>query len=93
MTDTIERRIDRLERNFAEICAILNRVEKTIALTQQTIVQIRREIARSVAPVAHDAPDGTVALRDPNIIAQQLRTGVRGYSQHPAPPPEPPPPP
>ena len=80
MTDTVEDRVARLEQNVVEICEVLRRIEQTIAVTQQTLVQIRRNVARSVAPVAYGAPDGTVAIRDPDIIAQQYRTGTRGHA-------------
>lgn len=87
MTDTVEHRVERLERNFAEIQSSLDRIERALAETRETIAVVRRQIARSVAPVAQDAPDGTVAIRDPDIIAQQQRTEMRGYSQHYRPPP------
>jgi uncharacterized coiled-coil protein SlyX len=81
MTDTVEHRVDRLERDFAEIRGSLARIEHNLVETRETIGKIRREIARSVAPIAQDAPDGTVAIRDPDILAQQQRTQTRGYSR------------
>lgn len=81
MTDTIEHRVERLERNFADIRASLIRIERNLFETRDAVVRIQRQIARSVAPVAQDAPDGTVAIRDPDIIAQQQRMRTRGYSR------------
>ena len=78
-------RIDRLERDFVEIQGSLTRIERNLFETRDAVVRIQRQIARSVAPVAHDAPDGTVAIRDPDIIAQQYRTGTRGHAPKPTP--------
>ena len=83
MADTVEHRVERLEQNFNAIRMSLDRIERNLAETRDAVVRIQRQIVRSVAPVAQDAPDGTVAIRDPNIIAQQQRTGMRGYTQYP----------
>jgi hypothetical protein len=79
MTDT-EDRVAKLEQDFAEIRASLIRIERNLFETRDTVVRIQRQITRSVAPVARDAPDGTIAIRDPDIIAQQFRTKVRGHA-------------
>jgi hypothetical protein len=53
-----------------------------VRLIEQLITEIRRDLARSTSPVALAAPDGTVAIRDPNILAQEQATGMRGYAPH-----------
>jgi hypothetical protein len=80
MTDTVEHRVARLERDFVEIRGSLDRIERALAGTRETIAAIRRNIARATGPVAYDAPDGTVAIRDPDIIAQEYRTKMRGHA-------------
>lgn len=73
--DTIARRIDRLERTMERVLYLISR--------------IHRDLARTSAPVLLDAPDGTVAIRDPNILAQEQATGMRGNAPYvPPPPPE-----
>ena len=81
--NALEDRVARLERDFAEIRASLIRIERNLFETRDAVVRIRRDLARSVAPVAYGAPDGTVAIRDPNIIAQEYRTRVRGHALKP----------
>ena len=81
MTDTVEHRVERLERDFVEILGSLDRIERNLAENARNRRQDPARNARSVAPVAQDAPDGTVAIRDPDIIAQQQRTEMRGYSR------------
>jgi hypothetical protein len=81
MTDDIERRLERLEENFNSIRLSLDRIERNLFETRDAVVRIQRQIARSVAPVAQDAPDGTLAIRDPDILLQQQRTQTRGYSR------------
>ena len=56
-----------------------------VRLLETLITNVQRDLARVSAPVAQTAPDGTVAIRDPNILAQEQATGMRGYAPH-APP-------
>lgn len=72
--DTVAKRIDRLERTMERVLYLIS--------------IIRRDLARTSAPVLLDAPDGTVAIRDPNILAQEQATGMRGYAPNVPPPPE-----
>lgn len=58
-------------------------IKARMRLIEGLITEIRRDLARSASPVAQLAPDGTVAIRDPNIIAQEQATGTRGYSPNP----------
>jgi hypothetical protein len=53
-----------------------------VRLLEQLITEIRRDLARTSSPVALTAPDGTVAIRDPDILAQEQATGMRGYAPH-----------
>jgi uncharacterized coiled-coil protein SlyX len=92
MTDTpIEARVAKLESEFIEIKGSLDRIEQSVTDTRQRISEIRNQIARSVAPGLNAAPDGTVAIRNPDVIAQQFRMRVRGRAPSVLPGPWPPP--
>ena len=77
------------EGTLITIGARVTRLEEAVVVILGLISNIRRDISLASAPVAFAAPDGTVAIRDPNILAQEQATGMRGYAPNvPAPPPE-----
>jgi hypothetical protein len=64
----------------------LNKAADTLQLLMARVDLLERELAevktvlrQPKGAVARTSPDGTVAIRDPDIIAQQQRTGMRGY--------------
>jgi hypothetical protein len=69
------------------LAARVARLEETVVVMLGLVANLRRDIGQASAPVAFAAPDGTVAIRDPNIIAQEQATGMRGNAPH-VPPPE-----
>jgi hypothetical protein len=63
--------------------------ERLLTLLMARVDYLERELAeikivlrQPKSAVARSAPDGTVASRDPDIIAQQQRTGMRGYTPY-----------
>ena len=74
--DTTEGRIERLER--------------VVATLSSMVTDLRNDLARSAAPIALEGPDGTVSIRDPDIIAQCQVTGIHAYAYATDPPPPPP---
>jgi hypothetical protein len=68
------------ERILTLLMARVDLVERELAEIKTFLRQPKGAVARGA--VALTAPDGTVAIRDPDIIAQQQRTGMRGYTPY-----------
>jgi hypothetical protein len=49
---------------------------------ERELAEIKTVLRQPKGAVARTSPDGTVATRDPDIIAQQQRTGMRGYTPY-----------
>jgi hypothetical protein len=49
---------------------------------ERELAEIKTFLRQPKGAVARTSPDGTVAIRDPDIIAQQQRTGMRGYAPY-----------
>jgi hypothetical protein len=67
----------------------LNKAADTLQLLMARVDLLERELAeiktflrQPKGAVTRTSPDGTVAIRDPDIIAQQQRTGMRGYTPY-----------
>ena len=50
-----------------------------VDLLERELAEIKTVLRQPKGAVTRASPDGTVAIRDPDIIAQQQRTGTRGY--------------
>ena len=70
-----ERKIERLERALTLTLARIDSLERTLAELKTVLRQPMNAVARVSA-------DGTVAVRDPNIVAQRQRTGTFGYTPY-----------
>jgi hypothetical protein len=46
---------------------------------ERELAQIKTFLRQPKGAVTRASADGTVAIRDPDILAQQQRTGTRGY--------------
>jgi hypothetical protein len=53
-----------------------------VDLLERELAEIKTFLRQPKGAVARTSPDGTVAIRDPDIIAQQQRTGMRGYTPY-----------
>jgi hypothetical protein len=71
--DHLVDRLDRLERAFDLVYARIDLLERELAEIKTVLRQPRGAVTRV-------SPDGTVAIRDPNILAQEQATGMRGYA-------------
>jgi hypothetical protein len=49
---------------------------------ERELAQIKTVLRQPKGAVARSSPDGAVAIRDPDIVAQQQRTGMRGYTPY-----------
>ena len=67
-----EDRLNRLERAVEIMLARVDYLERELA-------QIKTFLRQPKGAVTRASADGTVAIRDPDILAQQQRTGTRGY--------------
>ena len=63
--------------------------ERLLALLMARVDYLERELAeiktvlrQPKGAVARTSPDGAAAIRDPDIIAQQQRTGTRGHTPY-----------
>ena len=63
------------ERLLALLLARVDYLERELA-------EIKTVLRQPKGAVARTSPDGTVASRDPDIVAQQQRTGMRGYTPY-----------
>ena len=73
INNLLEDRIARLERVFDVAYARVDLLERELAEIKTVLRQPRGAVTRA-------SPDGTVAIRDPNILAQEQATGMRGYA-------------
>jgi hypothetical protein len=53
-----------------------------VDLLERELAEIKMVLRQPREAVARVSDDGTVAIRDPDIIAQQQRTGTAGYSPY-----------
>ena len=67
----------------------LKRLERTLTLTlarldslERTLAELKTVLKQPMNAVARVSADGTVAIRDPNIIAQRQRMGTFGYTPY-----------
>jgi hypothetical protein len=49
---------------------------------ERTLAEIKTALRQPMNAVARTSADGTVAIRDPNIVAQRQRTGTFGYAPY-----------
>jgi hypothetical protein len=66
---------DQTSRNSDTIKLLMARVD----LLERELAEIKTVLRQPRGAVTRASPDGTVAIRDPDILAQQQRTGTRGY--------------
>jgi hypothetical protein len=53
-----------------------------VDLLERELAEIKTVLRQPRGAVTRASADGTVAIRDPDIIAQQQRTGMRGYTPY-----------
>ena len=63
---------EKLDRVIELLLARVDYLERELA-------QIKTFLRQPKGAVTRASADGTVAIRDPDILAQQQRTGTRGY--------------
>lgn len=50
-----------------------------VDLLERELAEIKTVLRQPKGAVTRTSPDGTVAIRDPNILLQEQVTGMRGY--------------
>jgi hypothetical protein len=69
--------------SLAALAARFDQLEREVANLRRALSS---RIDALAGVVARTAPDGTVAIRDPNILAQEQATLTRGYAPSTLPP-------
>jgi len=49
---------------------------------ERELAEVKTFLRQPKGAVARTSPDGAAAIRDPDIIAQQQRTGTRGHTPY-----------
>jgi hypothetical protein len=75
-TDTGFTIYDRFDADERAINLLLARVD----LLERELAEIKTVLRQPRGAVTRASPDGAVAIRDPNILAQEQATGTRGYA-------------
>ena len=73
--DTNDILYNQMRRNEGVVAQLLARID----YLERELAEIKTVLRQPKGAVTRASPDGTVAIRDPDIIAQQQRTGTRGY--------------
>jgi len=68
--------------NASNIVPMIVQLLARVDYLERELAQIKTVLRQPKGAVARTAPDGTVAIRDPDIIAQQQRTRTRGYTPY-----------
>jgi Mg2+ and Co2+ transporter CorA len=68
-----------IEDSLAALAARIEQLEREVANLRRALSS---QINALAGAAARAAPDGTVAIRDPDILAQEQATLTRGYSLH-----------
>lgn len=79
-------RIDKVEHGLDDTLRLIRLTIARVDLLERELAEIKTVLRQPKGAVTRVAEDGTVAIRDPNIILQQQRTGTRGYTPYEPPP-------
>lgn len=61
---------------------LVRQILARIDLLERELAEIKTVLRQPMNAVTRVSADGTVAIRDPNIIAQRQRTGTFGYAPY-----------